>query len=280
MINRIFTTCLFVIVALQAWATSYERHTTRMNDHFIHAEWDEVLLETDRMIELQPTNPDPYSVALIAAQFLNDISTENRYLRLSQQNRIHIDTIMVRVYDRTRSIKNAQIYEGLLLNLKENHKWMAKVFNLYLLDYYDLARKTHETITIADELLALTPDNIRIMKIKAGALFYQGDIEEAVGLYSEILSLAPDDYTSVTFLATYHAMQCHKMIEELNTRYLSGMITDKEKYMTEKQHIIDNEIAYTLTLLQQANEMTTSQYLMDEIQKLQSITPQPPHTTR
>lgn len=274
--NRLTIAILFIATSLSVWATTYERHTMRMNDHFIHAEWNEVLIETEQMVTMRPGDADPYSAALIAAQSLNDISTENRYLRLSQQNRIHIDTIMVRVYNRTRSIKNAQVYEQLLLNLKANHRWMSKVFNMYLLDFYNFARKTKETIMIADELLILTPNNARIMRIKANALFYQGNTDEAALIHEKLLTMEPNNYESLTFLGTYYSSQCHKEIEEIENRYLNEKSPDETTYRAAKQAVIDNKIAHTITLLQQAYDITPSDFLASEIERLGNITSQLP----
>lgn len=281
--NRLFTIILLLAVSISAWATTYERHTMRMNDHFIHAEWEEVLIETEQMVKLKPSDADPYSAALIAAQFLDDVSTENRYLRLSQQNRIHIDTVMVHVYNRTRTIKNAQIYEQLLLNLKANHKWMSKVFNIYLLDFYNFARKTHETIAIANELLQLTPDNTRILRIKANALFYQGNIDDAVVVHERLLSLEPNSYESLTFLGVYYTAICDKEIADIEKKYLNELAPDDKVYMAAKQAVIDEKISYTLTLLQKANDITPSDFLAAEIERLSNTTsklPQHPTTKR
>lgn len=274
--NRLTITILFLAFALSAWATTYERHAMRMNDHFLHAEWKEVLIETDQMVTMRPDDADPYSAALIAAQFLDDVSTENRYLRLSQKNRIHIDTIMVHVYDRTRIIKNAQIYEQLLLNLKANHQRMAKVFNIYLLGYYNFARKTQETIAIANELLQLTPDNVRILRIKANALFYQGDTEEAVEIHERLLASEPNNYESLTFLGTYYISLCDKEIERIEGEYLSELTPDDKVYIAAKQALIDDMIAHTITLLKQAYDITPSDFLAAEIERLGNITSQLP----
>lgn len=262
---------LFMGMALASSATSYERLSARMNDHFDHAEWSEVLVETEQMIKLRPTDADPYSAAIIAAQFLEDIPTENRYLTISQSNRIHIDSLLQRIYVRTKLIHNAHVYEQLLLNLKENNKWLSRVFNIYLLDFYDFARKTEETIKIADELLLITPDNIRFKKIKANALFYQGNTQEAVDLYESIIASQPDDYDILTFLAAYYTTQTHQALDELDNEYLNTTTLSNADYMARKQEIIDTQVAKSLDLLYKAQAIRTSEYIESEIEKLNLI---------
>ncbi len=262
---------LFMGMALASSATSYERLSARMNDHFDHAEWSEVLVETEQMIKLRPTDADPYSAAIIAAQFLEDIPTENRYLTISQSNRIHIDSLLQRIYVRTKLIHNAHVYEQLLLNLKENNKWLSRVFNIYLLDFYDFARKTEETIKIADELLLITPDNIRFKKIKANALFYQGNTQEAVDLYESIIASQPDDYDILTFLAAYYTTQTHQALDELDNEYLNNTTLNDADYMARKQEIIDTQVAKSLDLLYKAQAIRTSEYIESEIEKLNLI---------
>ena len=267
---------ILLSITFPSWATSYERRLARMNDHFDHAEWSEVLLETHKMIEIKPNDVEPYSAALIAAQFLNDIPTENKYLNLSQSNRVHIDSLLHHVYIRTKLIHNAQVYEKLLLNLKANNKWLARVFNIYLLDFYDFARKTHETIKIADELLHATPNNVRFKKIKANALFYQGDSDEAVKLYEDVLSKDSTDYDVLTLLGAYYAYEDVKALNMIDSIYLCDTQAVDSSYINRKQVIIDTRITRTIDLMQRAHNIRPSDHLATEIKRLSAITCQLP----
>ena len=272
---------LLLSITFSSWATSYERRLARMNDHFDHAEWSEVLLETHKMVEIKPSYVEPYSAALIAAQFLNDIPTENKYLNLSQSNRVHIDSLLHHVYIRTKLIHNAQVYEKLLLNLKANNKWLARVFNIYLLDFYDFARKTHETIKIADELLHATPNNVRFKKIKANALFYQGDSDEAVKLYEDVLSKDSTDYDVLTLLGTFYSYEDVKALNVIDSMYLCDTQAVDSSYINRKQVIIDTRIARTIDLMQRAYNIRPSDHLDAEIKRLSAITSQlPTHDKR
>ena len=274
--KKFIYTLLLLSVALPSLATSYERRLARMNDHFDHAEWTEVLQETKKMVDLKPTDVEPYSAALVAAQFLNDIETENKYLKLSQNNRVHIDSLLQHVYIRTRLIHNAPVYEKLLLNLKANNRWLARVFNIYLLDYYNFARKTQETINVANELLAATPDNIRFKKIKANALFYQGDEREAVELYENILQRDSTDYETLTFLGAYYTTYDLLAISEIDSLYINDAHPIDSVYSIHKQQIIDNRIARTIAMLRMAQEMQPSEHLSNQIKQLSEITSQLP----
>lgn len=274
--KRFLNILLAICLSLTVMATSYERLSSRMNDHFDHAEWMEVLQETETMIKINPIDADPYAAALVAAQFLNDIPTENRYLNQSQYNRIHIDSLLQRVYVRTKLLHNAQVYEDLLLNLKANNKWLARVFNIYLLDYYAFARKTEETILIADELLLNTPDNLRFKKLKADALFYQGNSDEAVKLYESIIQSDPTDYDVITLLSAYYTTQADKCIENLYYEYTTAPTPDNVFYTRQMQTIIDTYIAQSLVLLHQADSIRPSEFIKKEIFRLQNISCQPP----
>ena len=274
--KKLILTLLTIFLVLPLWATSYERRLARMNDHFDHAEWSEVLQETEMMIQTQPGDVEPYAAALIAAQFLEDIPTENRYIKQSQSNRVHIDSLLQCVYVRTRLLHNAQVYEQLLLNLKANNRWLTRVFNIYLLDFYDFARKTEQTIIIADELLQVTPDNKRFKKIKANALFYQGDSKEAVDLYEDILQQDSTDYETLTFLAAYYIAEDMTMLNDIDNAYLQDKHPTDSVYKAHKQHIIDTRIARSLTLLHKAQEMRPSDHLTNEIERLSNITNQLP----
>jgi tetratricopeptide (TPR) repeat protein len=191
---------------------------------------------------------------------------------LSQNNRVHIDSLLQHVYTRTRVIHNAQVYEKLLLNLKANNRWLSRVFNIYLLDFYNFARKTQETITIANELLQATPDNLRFKKIKANALFYQGNNEEAIKLYENILSCDSTDYEVLTFLGAYYTTLDMMAINEVDSMYLHDAQPVDSVYRNRKQHIIDTRIHNTLSILRKAHAMQPSEFLNDQIKQLSGIT--------
>ncbi len=270
--KKLIYTLLILSIAWPAMATSYERRLARMNDHFNHAEWDEVLQETRKMVDIRPKDVAPYSAALIAAQFLNDIPTENKYLMLSQNNRVHIDSLLQQVYVRTKLIHNTYVYEKLLVNLKANNRWLSRVFNIYLLDYYNFARKTQETITIADELLQATPDNLRFKKIKANALFYQGDNDEAIVLYENILKNDSTDYEVLTFLGAYYTTRDITTINEIDSLYRHDAQPIDSVYTTRKQHIIDTRIKHTIAILRKAQAIQPSEHLNKQIKRLEDIT--------
>lgn len=270
--KRLAFIVMILAVALSAGATNYKRLTSRMNDHFDHAEWKEVLSTANQMIDMLPTDATPYSTALIAAQYLEDIPAENHYLELSQRNRVHIDSLLQHVYVRTKLIHDARVYESLLLNLKSNNKWLARVFNIYLLDFYAFARKSDEAIAIADELLAVTPNSLKYKKIKADALFYKGNHEPAVELYEEVLQSDTQNYEIITLLGAYYTAQHDKMLNEIDSLYINGEQPIDSIYIARKQEIIDNEMPRTIALLQQAFEMRPSEHLKKEIARLQSLT--------
>lgn len=275
--KKLFFAIILFFVALSGYARSYERLAARMNDHFVHAEWREVLSAAQKMIELQPADVAPYSAALVASQFLNDVTSENHYLEMSQRNRVHIDSLLQHVYHRTKVIHNAHVYEGLLLNLKSNNKWLARVLNIYLLDFYAFARKTEETIAIADELLEVTPNSVRFKKIKADALFYQGNHEDAVKLYEAVLQADSANYDVITLLGVYYSRRDCMALAELDTLYVYDAQPVDSVYMARKRDIIDNRMARTVKLLQRAHELRPTDYLANEIARLQSITTDLPH---
>lgn len=274
--KKILSTILLVCIILSASATSYERLSSRMNDYFNHAEWSDVLQETNIMIQMKPLDADPYAAALIAAQFLKQEDTIDNYLYLSQGNRIHIDTLLQHVYERTRAIHNAQIYEELLLNLKAHHKGLARVFNIYLIEFYAFARKTQETIIIADELLSVTPDNLRFQELKADALFYQGNSQEAVSLYENIIQSDSTNYEIITLLAAYYASQADTTIKDLDKRYNNTPTPQDSLYIVDKQRIIDTHVAQSLNMLYKANEIRQSNFVEKEIARLKNISCNPP----
>ncbi len=256
---------LLLCIALPVGARDYDRLATRARDHYEHDEWREVIYLTNRMVNIRPEDVRPYSAALIAAQYLSDTDTENRYLILSQQNRIPIDTLLQSVYNRARTRHDTQVYEGLLLNLKANNGWLSKVFNHYLLDYYAFARQTDKTIAIANELLQVTPENTRYIKIKADALFYQGDEKEAVELYEKLLDVEPTHYETLTLLGAYYASQGCKALDEIDTLYVHNPEPVDSVYMNMRQLVIDSSIACAIDYMQRSQAIRPSDYLTKQI---------------
>ncbi len=260
----------FLFVAAPTWAADYTRLTTRLADHFNHAEWKEVLEVSSLMVELNSSDMMPYSMALISAQFLNDIESENYYLALSQRNRIPIDTLMQDIYTRTKLIHQAPVYEQLLLNLRTHNKWLSRVFNHYLLEYYVFARKTKETIDVANILLQATPNHIKYLKHKANALSYQGDMLPAVAIYENILQTDSCDYDALTFLGAYYTSCNISDLAQIDTSYVNDPQPIDSLYIERKRYIITSQIPNTTLLLRRANSIQFSQYLEEQILLLES----------
>lgn len=274
---RNILTILAFLVALSTQAQVYERLEARATDHYDHAEWSDVISVTDRMVRIHPEDIQPYSMALVAAQFIGDKGTESRYLVLSQRNRVPIEQLLAGVYDRTRALHDTKIYEAILLDLKADNHWLAKVLNHYLLDYYAFSRQFDQAIAIADELLSVTPHNVRYTKIKADALFRQGNTETSVLLYNTILDENPADYDALTFLGAYYSVQAEKSLAEIDSLYLKTEEPSDSVFQNKKQQIIDTDIQYVLTLLHSACDIRPSSYLEAKIASLESLTPSLPN---
>lgn len=269
--KRLIYTLLVMCLALPSVATNYERHKDRMNDHFNHSEWNEVRQEANEIIKIRPNCIETYSAAIIAAQFMNDIHDANKYLKKAQLNRVHIDSLLHNVYLRTKRIHNAQVYEKLLINLKGRNKGLARIFNLYLLEFYTFARKNDETINIANELLFVTPQNNRFKKIKANALFSRGDTKEAVKLYEDVLKKDSTDFEVLTFLGAYYTTQNYKDLNQIDSMYIRTEQPESELFIAQKQQIIETQVPRTIDLLQRAYKIRNTDLLNTEIQKLQSL---------
>ncbi len=273
--------CLIFLTCIAASAQAYERLEARINDHYNHSEWKETIAIADKMTRIRPFDVNPYSAALVAAQYLDDIDTENRYLELSQRNRIPIDTLLQSVYHRTKLMHNAKAYEAILLNLKANNAWLAKVFNHYLLEYYAFARQTEKTIAIADELLHVTPNNIRYTKIKANALFYQGDEKPAVTLYEKVLNSDSTDYETLTFLSAYYGQQARHALNSTDSLYIKDPAPVDSTYLSTKQQIIDTSVAKAVDYMKRAQSIRRSEYLEQQITEMSCMKPVlPNHPTR
>lgn len=268
---------LTLLATLSAQAQVYERLEARATDHYDHAEWSDVISVTDRMVRIHPEDVEPYSMALVAAQFTDDITTESRYLVLSQRNGVPIENLLAAVYDRTRALHDTRIYEAILLNLKKDNQWLAKVFNHYLLDYYAFSRQFDHAIAIADELLNVTPDNVRYAKIKAESLFRRGNTDASVTLFNKILAKNPSDYDALTFLGAYYSVQAEKALNEIDSIYLKSENPIDSVFILRKQLIIDTDIQHVLSLLQQACNIRCSSYLEEQIASLESLSPRLPN---
>lgn len=274
---RNILTILALLITLSMQAQVYERLEAHATDYYDHAEWSDVISVTDRMVRIHPEDIHPYSMALIAAQFIDDVATESRYLVLSQRNGVPIDQLMADIYDRTRLLHDTRIYEAILIDLKIDNHWLAKVLNHYLLDYYAFSRRFDQAITVADELLSVTPHNIRYTKIKANALFGLGNTDASVTLYNKILTDNPSDYDALTFLGAYYSVQTEKELAEIDSLYLKSENPVDSVFNLQKQLIIDTEVPYVLSLLYRAYNIRRSCFLEEQITSLESLSPRLPN---
>lgn len=85
------------------------------------------------------------------------------------------------------------IYENLLLKIKEKQPWLKRSINLQLIKYYDSRNNAPKMISISDSLLTVNPDDIYTLSIKARGHILLSEIEPGVSAYRQILELDKDN---------------------------------------------------------------------------------------
>lgn len=197
--------CILLLLAgamPSAWANG--ELSRKAAEHFESREWSDANICYKQLLRQYPTEPVYYVRAMIASVALGRVDQAAKHLDRSQQFGIPVDSIFKGVDFESRRLGDASLYEKLLLHTQARKSWLARVANLYLLDFYRYRKQPEHTIAVADRLLATTPDNLTIRKAKADALFESDKTEEAMALYKSILEQDSLQLDIVAVLGGYH----------------------------------------------------------------------------
>lgn len=171
--------------------TSFSKLKEKAERFYAYQEWDSALAMYELM--LQPTDLPTISLALALYGLKGDEEKQIQLVELSQQKGIALNDLFENVKTEAFRLGKPDIYENLLLKIKEKQPWLKRSINLQLIKYYDSRNNAPKMISISDSLLTVNPDDIYTLSIKARGHILLSEIEPGVSAYRQILELDKDN---------------------------------------------------------------------------------------
>lgn len=201
----------------------YKRLEAKAERFVQFQEWNSANAMYLLMINKKPDEIKTYAHAIVTAGLLNDIKMQMSLQEDTQKRGMPLDSVFNEVYNFSFEIGESKQYESFLKLVKTNQPWMSRHINMRLLKYYDFRNDAMNMVTISNELLSVTPDDINCLSIAARGYFLLGDYEKGVITYGQILNLDTDNYDALLALGNYYDVMW-KMSEGTRSQMTSTKI--------------------------------------------------------
>lgn len=184
----------FSVVCLPLRAeTSFSKLKEKAERFYAYQEWDSALAMYELMLMQQPSDLPTLSLAIALYGLKGEEEKQLQLVELSQQKGIALNDLFSTVKKEAFRLGKPEIYENLLLKIKEKQPWLKRSINLQLIKYYDSRNNAPKMISISDSLLAVNPDDVYTLSIKARGHILLSEIEPGVAAYRKILELDKDN---------------------------------------------------------------------------------------
>ncbi len=276
--RRVIGLMLLWAVALPVFADMpYQTALRKANDHFANEEWQEAIALYDLLLERRPSRVKTYVDAVVSSAMLNDSSLVMQYVIRSEKQGLSLDSLFSGVDVCSRAVGHSAIYEQVLLLVKREQPWFTRVVNNYLLGYYAFRHDAPKMVVIADELLAVMPNHIDYLKVKAEALLLMGAHEKVVEVQQSILQIDSLNFDANLFMGSYYAVKGQEKLASIDERYLEEMDNSSTSiqqaaYISEKRAVLDTDIAWAKQYLSVASRTRGNKYLSEQLASLSSLT--------
>ena len=117
---------------------------------------------------------------------------------------VPLDSLLSDLREVSLSTGSSDMYENLLLRVREAYPYLARAFNIRLADYYQFRSNGPMMVEYARKLLATSPDNIRYRRMLAEGYLLQGDNAAATREWTSILAQHPDDLATLLDLGSLY----------------------------------------------------------------------------
>ena len=214
MIKR-FCLGLFVIFSFSVFsANASNKIKTKAEEHFAKKEWKEASEIYNIIINSEKRDISLYAPSIISAGKSNNYNRVMEYITLSEKCGIPLDSIFKSTLTLSLKTRSTDVYENMLLTIKEKQPWLKNLINGYLLEFYNSRKNTTKTIEIANIIIAGNPKNVTdIMTIKAKAFNDIGNIDSAINVMEDILGLDANNIDARIYLGNYYFVSAKKSIK-------------------------------------------------------------------
>ena len=197
--------CTMLGITSRAQSTDYQLLDRRLGQFFNQGEWTNAAITAERMLKIKPDVTATYATGIVAAGMAHEHDMQMRLAHTAMQNEIVVDSLFNTVRARSFDIGHSDLYEQFVLDLSERYPWMSRMAGVRLLDYYDYRNNGPMMCRRALSLLRASPNDTRMLAILARGYLLQNMTDDAVSVYTHILTINPSDITALLYLGNYYA---------------------------------------------------------------------------
>ncbi len=219
--RKLLPTALLAAAATAFAVSPYPRLELKADRFFNQREWAQAAATYDLMLDERPREPDIYGRAIVAGQMAGDTVAATRLFEMALDHHVPFDSVFAGVRSTSFRLGRSDLYERFLLDIKEEHPWMRRTVNAYLLRYYSFRRDGANMVAYADIMLQGAPDNIDFLSTKAQGEMLTGKPDQAAATYQKVLTLDPADYPALLELGNLYAMRAEKTTGPDAEKYLA-----------------------------------------------------------
>ena len=156
------------------------------------------------MIDEKPRSADLYGRDIVVQSLMNDTLGAVESLDKAMANHVPFDSVFFHIKETSFSLGRSELYERFLVRVKDSHAWLARTIDNYLLEYYCFRRNGGKMVEFSKIMLAGRPDNVNFLTILAEGYLLEGETENSMLAYRQVLHFSPENYQALLYLGNYH----------------------------------------------------------------------------
>ena len=190
--------------ASAADSAAYSVLATKAARFFHYREWQSAAALYGMMIEKRPQLADSYGHAIVAAGMTGDTLRQISLSKYAFTAHVPFDSLFQAVEHVSFSIGQTSLYERYLIMVRSEQPWFARAIDAYLLRYYTFRSDAPGMRAYSLRMLDHAPYNLQFLYSLARGYLFDGQPDKAIETYLKIVSIAPQSYEALLYLANYY----------------------------------------------------------------------------
>lgn len=185
-------------------ATPYATLATRAERFYTFGEWESAAAMYELMLAERSDDVRVYARSIVVSGMLDRSDEQIAVVEQSQSAGIALVEIFALVKKDAYSLCHPEIYERLLLTIKECQPWLRRSINVRLSEYYDSRNNAPKMVEYADTLLRIRDDDVEALAIRARGLMLQSRYDDAMATYRAIIAVDSTAVDACINLGVYY----------------------------------------------------------------------------
>lgn len=185
----------------------YAATAVKAERFFKFQEWANAAAMYEIMLEDSAKVVDTYAHAIAVAGMRNMPDYEMSLLERAQSQLIPMDSVLRGVQRVSFAMGHNSLYENFLLLVKDRQPWLTRSIEKQLLRYYLFRRNAPEIVRYSRVMLSGAPENAEYLGNLAFGYMLDGDEENGIATYKQLLEYHPDNYKALLMLGNYYDLK-------------------------------------------------------------------------